>query len=592
MKHNISIRAKIFAALVGVVSLIGLGYETTININQLRGVGIQGAVGNGTTDDSAAFVSACNNQKEIWLSSGYTYFFGTSVTLPCNIKFVSGSQFSIGTGVTVTFTGQVIAPKIQIFTYQGTGQVLLPATNKNVYAEWFGAHADWNGSTGTDNTAAMNDALQAVHGGGHLQLLPGTYMVSGTVDNRKSSTGIIGASQGYYTYGTPSNIISTSSTADIIDCNPGATSSQVIFWNQFKNFALYRSVVPSATSTATGLSLNFCGGNITDHVISNDSIRAFYVHGNYAYGIGGLINSEGQWGEAGVTETTGNLYCIYVDSADGNPENSSRYRHDSCGQSGVSATTYGAYVYGTDVNDIMFDGLETAALNYGVYINRVSGSTTGIYSSDIHFVSSILDGCVTSCIYVNNIGPGGTPSVNFDEGWISSYNTTGNLIDVENSTGVNFQNILLNDSNTGNNNGIYVNNSHQIRIANSFFQGFPNSAPTQNAIFVNASDKVVVIGNTLQMGYNTGGAVIQLNGSTGVTVASNVLDAGAGGNMVWLVGSSHNSISSNPITGAFATGILLDANSGSNSIVGVNAIFSSGAFTAVTNNGTGNAITN
>ena len=47
---------------------------------------------------------------------------------------------------------------------------------------WFGAKGDWNGSSGTDDTAALNAAIAAAGAGGHVEItFPGKYRLTGPV---------------------------------------------------------------------------------------------------------------------------------------------------------------------------------------------------------------------------------------------------------------------------------------------------------------------------------------------------------------------------------------------------------------------------
>lgn len=64
----------------------------------------------------------------------------TNFTVPANVtvKFERGGKWTINTGITVTFNGQIDAGLWQIFAYTGTGVVTLGSI-KEVYPEWWGA---------------------------------------------------------------------------------------------------------------------------------------------------------------------------------------------------------------------------------------------------------------------------------------------------------------------------------------------------------------------------------------------------------------------------------------------------------------------
>lgn len=102
--------------------------------------------------------------------------------IPANItlKPVRGAIFSIAAGKTLTISGSLDAGPYQIFS--GAGVVNLGGQSVPfVYAEWWGAKADYGVPSPTDNRVPIRAALQCLEtrGGGVLRLLSrGNYVVT------------------------------------------------------------------------------------------------------------------------------------------------------------------------------------------------------------------------------------------------------------------------------------------------------------------------------------------------------------------------------------------------------------------------------
>ena len=82
-------------------------------------------------------------------------------TVPANVKvrFERGGKWTINTGITVTFNGQIDAGLWQIFAYVGTGVIDGTPKVKEVYPQWWGAIINDN-SKYTENTDAFNEAFK------------------------------------------------------------------------------------------------------------------------------------------------------------------------------------------------------------------------------------------------------------------------------------------------------------------------------------------------------------------------------------------------------------------------------------------------
>jgi hypothetical protein len=77
--------------------------------------------------------------------------FTQSVVIPSTValEVVGSGNINLGSGITFTINGSFVAPRSQVFDV--TTGFSFGAKVNTVYPEWFGAHADWNGTTGTNN---------------------------------------------------------------------------------------------------------------------------------------------------------------------------------------------------------------------------------------------------------------------------------------------------------------------------------------------------------------------------------------------------------------------------------------------------------
>jgi len=117
-----------------------------------------GAVGDGTTDDSSALLaadSAAQSSSGIVLIPEGIYYIASDISLDSVVLF-RGGKLKIGSGVTVTFNGPVMAPRVQIFdtnivtpvegaSYRTRdGKVRISVTNHSrvVYPEWWQSSED------------------------------------------------------------------------------------------------------------------------------------------------------------------------------------------------------------------------------------------------------------------------------------------------------------------------------------------------------------------------------------------------------------------------------------------------------------------
>ena len=442
----------------------------------------------------------------------------------------------------------------------------------NVPVETFGAVGDWNGTTGTDNTVPIQNCLNSLTAGQNCQLLAKAYKVSGTLTINKSLTGLVGTNTvltnpAAYVTAQQSTIISTSASADIIDV-VGTSVSNTISNTRLSYFTVARSVIPSGS--AKGISIVFSYGAQVQSVGSADSIYDFYFKGVGCGGIGYIENSEAFWGFNGFTETSGNLYGFYVDSAGGVPSQSLRIRNSTAAQNtSAGAITYGLAAVGILVSDLHVIHFETGQnINYGEYVNELtSGFTNG---SDLHFVDMINDNCLTFCMQINGL----TGSLNITGGWSACLVGCSATLDFESSANI----TLVNHTSTTNASSpaILAHNSTGISIVDT---GIYGSSTTPIVFNGTAGGKVSGASIT-----GSGATGITMTGSTNVLVGNNVFGSGVNTG-ISIDAASHGIVGLETNTCIPAVGVCI-------SDAGGNYIFRTGAGPPGGNCGVGSIYTN
>jgi hypothetical protein len=452
----------------------------------------------------------------------------SNTTLPanCYIQMANGGSFNISAGTNLTINGPFMAGIYDVFFGSTSNNVTFGVLQAEVPVEWFGAIGDWNGSTGTDNTISIQKCINSLTRG-LCRLQSVAYKISSPISITKSQVGIVGVSAGFpsptlYPNPSPSEIITTSSTADVIDL-AGTSSGNTISFDTFKDFTIARSVIPADPSR--GLSMIFADGTVVDGVTSEDSFGCFYIHGMAGQGSGHIENSIAIWGYNGFTETSGQLGGFVIDSVDGTTNNSLRIRHSGA-FSALSASgpvTYGIQSAGAATHDLFVDDFETATLNYGDYI---FSSTLGFTaSSDIHFSHVVNDGCYISCIYIDSVG--GT--IEFNGGWNYRQSASTPVIDIEAS-------------------------NHVKIIGQQLY--YP--AGTGVGIYTNGGGSIEVLGNDFGVG---SGSAVSFNDTGASIISSNIANSITATNIISLVGSQANVISDNVLNGTATNGIYLDSAS-------------------------------
>ena len=447
------------------------------------------------------------------------------ITLPATTTLVFNQPGSINTaGYALTINGPIQAPATQIFT--GSGVVTLGSLVTQPPVEWFGAVVNSSGA-GVANQTAIQNCINAITSGNCYLSQAATYYLTGTITIAKSSVGIVGNTYGVtnntlYSY-NPTVMLETSASADAIYAY-GTGIGTTIGFNQFKNFSIWRNVIP--TGTAAGLHLSFTYGTQVDSVDSEDSIYDFWLHAVGGQGDGYIAYSTAVWGYNSVTETTGSLYGFFIDSADGISSNSLRIHDIGVFTTLSGPTTYGLAHIGKALNDLFVDNFETAGVGYGDYMSFTAGGSN--HGTDVHIKRSINDGCLISCMFFQNV----SGSIEVLGGWnYKGGSGSEAVIDLELSSNVHVSDAAVwNPVGTGI--GLYVNGGGANQIIGNQFPATNGSA-----------------------------APIQLQSTTANVISNNVMGSGSGSSSIAainLLASSGNVVSSNSAAGTCLAVVKLD----------------------------------
>lgn len=457
----------------------------------------------------------------------------------------------------------------------------------NFSIESYGAVGDATGAAGvgTDNTTAIQACINAIEA---LTIPQGTcygnnklYRITAPVIINKSSVNLVGTSMGAWSKTTSNQLLMKlpltgfvidSATATAIELNPasagGGLSSPVSF-NQFRDFAIIRTVADTGVSTgscksgsgagvgAAGLSIEYAGGWVVDDVWSFDSACLYYFNNAGAYGTGRMENSGGMWASNGFNPTASS-YGILVNGAFS--AESFRLRHSFIqtlypGFSGVQ--TVGLLVTGSQLNDFMIDNFETGFVTYGEYFQYLGGG--GTYScSDIHLLDVINDSYFQDGMVFSGMTQACGSSVEVNGGWSGT-----------NQSGA-----------SSNSAGIAISSSSGITISN---MEFGQNGSQRYGVLATSSSHIAIVGNHF---VNQATASIALNTVSDSTVTANVIEAPSGNtqSMIQGVSLTYSTISANTLSGFASFGVTLDSGSNHVSFNGLYGIDPTNITTPTVNN--------
>ncbi len=117
----------------------------------------------------------------------------TTIPSTATLWFIEPGQFSVNTSIVLTINGAIISGPRQIFAGAGTIGLASNQLTQEYQLKWWGAVGDWNGTSGADDTTAINKALAALPHGRTLRLNTGNYRHTGLTLSEKFQVTLIGS---------------------------------------------------------------------------------------------------------------------------------------------------------------------------------------------------------------------------------------------------------------------------------------------------------------------------------------------------------------------------------------------------------------
>lgn len=158
-----------------------------------------GAIGNGTTNDSAAILLANNSGASSIVFSSGVYLIGTNITLSADVYMMAGARFKVSSGVVLTLNGAVHAGQSQYIFEGDAGAIRGTLGHVDLCVDWFGASADSSFSatpTGTDSGIGINKAINLANSSASFRTVnftAGVYLIETPIVSPVSGISINGA---------------------------------------------------------------------------------------------------------------------------------------------------------------------------------------------------------------------------------------------------------------------------------------------------------------------------------------------------------------------------------------------------------------
>ena len=389
------------------------GVSTNVEAKLAQYVSVKdfGAVGNGTTNDAAAFAAAAATGQKVLVPAG-DYLIGTSISLGTQMEFVQGAKILVGNGITVTFNGTLSAGVYQIFDCTGTGEIVLNwRFTSEAYPEWWGAASDG----ATDCLAAIQACLKAAQ---TTKLHPGDYFVSDTVKISYDHRWLVGSGSQYAGANDKvTRLLVTNGSSYTLqvgpDVNPGAINS-FQKQNVVRDIQISRTAAPVIASDCAGINAQFTLYCELKSVKAEEHIIGFRFFGNVYLKCNDCFSVRASVGTGGGTDK---WYGYYVDgsasfgASGGNASLYINYCTASCNLTALSAGQSYGFFANQKFTDLFIESPETVNCNIGMYIEG-DAPTTNVYSNlDLQIKNPIHDAFFNVGTYFKNINKYGSASL-------------------------------------------------------------------------------------------------------------------------------------------------------------------------------------
>ncbi len=200
-----------------------------------------------------------------------TWPINSNTSFSRNLIIPYGCSFAVATGKTLTFTGSLQAGPYQIFSWTGTGKVVLgPGSVKEILPQWWGMT---NGTT--DSAAAIAAAVTATPTGGIVRFTAGLWsiktplVITNTVSLRGSSGACLWVDVGLGKNGITIGDVSTSRygfmMSDLTINGPvDSCDTPLVFIRN--HYGEIRNVIASGGVSAYGVEIQGCVGGNYDNI--------------------------------------------------------------------------------------------------------------------------------------------------------------------------------------------------------------------------------------------------------------------------------------------------------------------------------------
>lgn len=373
-----------------------------------------GALGNGTTDDSAALASAQNAEDFLLFADGdFLISANFTFTKPC--IFLPGARLLIPDQVTIRFDATLEAGTYQIFICRGTGQVIFSGQLvRQGRPEWWGAVVNSTAAAAA-NLAAISACVKASP---ITEFQAADYFISGTLELTTQLRTLQGVDRSEFASNVAgqTRIVVTNGTSHVIKIHtPGAGRPDT--WNQhvtINDIQICRTGAP--VCPASGNEINGPAGIFIESVIwvflnritCNDHYSGIILNGTirvtmtqvlcqrFSAGIGPHAANDkffGFWlnGYRNIGAAGGNASTYFTDcTVTGSPP-------------GKQNESVGFYLPGAFV-DTFLQRCETTQTGYGILVDA-AGLTPDLQRSgcaDLHIVTPIIDAFTVAGVKIIN----------------------------------------------------------------------------------------------------------------------------------------------------------------------------------------------
>lgn len=355
-----------------------------------------GALGNGTTDDTAAMTATGATSFPVTWTG--TYLLSSAVTFSQPVLAMSGSYITSSSAVTVTFNGGFDGPLEHVF--QGSIAAVFSAAKQPVgYPEWWGAVTD---DTGVDCKAALEAGHAALQ---TMQLQFGIYYTLSTVQFNTSNHTVAGAGMPYVATGgtiiavqsATEHAIRVGDTTDPGSINAFKSGIQIRDLGTDRTVAVTPPASGSEASAPSGLFIDYALNCRIDRVsVSNNSI-GFNVNNVVASYIERCASARFQNGNSATNDI---YWAFFLNSTVSGYGLQSVYitRCTSWANPVAQGSKYGLSTVG-QFTDIQVVGFEADAHDIGMLID---GTGAGKPSIDNLIFGCVLDQCNSYGIQIQN----------------------------------------------------------------------------------------------------------------------------------------------------------------------------------------------